>query len=333
MPQNVRVLRLLFQKGVFYGYFYRKAACSCCREREGHMNEVLKKARTFIYRNARPLDLARFQYHFENGSQQAVMQVLSCYQNEDGGFGHAVEADCWNPNSTPLHASTAGSIIQEIDWSDTRHPVIQRLLKWYESGAHFNGKTWELTVESNNAYPHAPWWHTGSVSSCHTDYNGTAQIAGFIVRYAPRDSCLFHLGVRIAREAISSLSPDTLLDQHTCACYLHMAELFEKADAAGYIPFDALKEKLRLSIQKLIVSDTSQWGGYVCKPSCFIRSKKSEYYPDNKEAADYECSYILDTQLADGSWEIAWSWEDYPDAWAISKNWWRGRLSWKTFYI
>ena len=81
------------------------------------MNTTFTKAREFIYRNARPLDLARFQYHFENGSKEAVMSALSYYQNADGGFGSAVEPDCWNPNSIPLHSGSAGDIIaREIDF-------------------------------------------------------------------------------------------------------------------------------------------------------------------------------------------------------------------------
>lgn len=279
-----------------------------------------------MYRNARPLDLARFQYHFENGSKETVMKVLSYYQNKDGGFGHAVEADCWNPNSTPIHSNTASEIIREIGFADREHPVIQGLLKWYASGTHFNGKTWAITVESNNDYPHAPWWHTDSVSSCHTDYNGTAQIAGFIVRYADKGSDLFGLGVRIANEAIAALSPDEMKDMHTCACYMRMAELFENGDATDYIPFAELKDKLHKSVNKLICTDTSMWSGYVCQPSCFMNSKESVYYPANKEIADYECTHILNTQLTDGSWNIGWTWGgNYPDEWAISKNWWKGQ--------
>lgn len=291
------------------------------------MNTTFEKARTFMYRNARPLDLARFQYHFENGSKEAVLNALSYYQNADGGFGHAVEADCWNPNSIPLHSNTASEIIREIDFIDNRHPVIQGLLKWYASGKHFNGKNWDITVESNNDYPHAPWWHTESVSSCHTDYNGTAQIAGFIARYADKEGELFKLGVRIANEAIEALSPDEIRDMHTCACYMRMAELFENGKATEYIPFNELKDKLHKSINKLIVTDVSKWSGYVCQPSCFINSKESEYYLDNKEIADYECEHIINTQLADGSWNIGWTWDgNYPDEWAISKNWWKGQL-------
>ena len=290
------------------------------------MNPILKNARTFLYRNARPLDLARFQYHFEGGSAESVLNVLSCYQNEDGGFGHAIEADCWNPNSIPLHANGAGSIIDEIGWTDAQHPMIEKLVGWYAGGAHFNGKSWAVTVESNNHYPHAPWWHTESASTCHTDYNGTAQIAGFLIRYAPHESEAFALGVRVAREAIAALNPQTLLDSHTCACYLRMAQLIEKAGAQELFAFDELKDKLRRSIHSLIETDTQKWGGYVCRPSRFISGRGSEYYADNREIAEYECGFLADTQLEDGSWPVTWSWEKYPEEWAVAKNWWKGQI-------
>lgn len=56
-------------------------------------NQDFDAIRRWMHRNARPLDLARWQYHFESGSAEAVLQSLSAYQNEDGGFGHGLEAD------------------------------------------------------------------------------------------------------------------------------------------------------------------------------------------------------------------------------------------------
>ncbi len=289
-------------------------------------NDVFEKARRFMYRNARPLDLARFRYHFENGSREDVMQVLACYQNEDGGLGYAVEADCWNPHSTQLHTSTAAEIIRQIDWQDGEHPVIQGMLEWCESGRDFNGKTWNLLPNSNNDYPHAPWWHTESRSTCHADYNGTAQLAGFIVRYAKQDSDVCRLGVRIANEAIEALDENTINDQHVTACYIRMANLFEKAGMKDKIPFDCLKKKLKTAVNKLIDRDESHWNGYVCMPSVFIDSPSSEYYPGNEEAVKKECAFRMERQLEDGSWNIPWSWEKFPEEWAISKNWWRGQV-------
>ena len=60
-----------------------------------NINKTYTTARTFIYRNARPLDIVRWQYHFENGSKEEVLTALAAYQNADGGFGHALEPD-WN---------------------------------------------------------------------------------------------------------------------------------------------------------------------------------------------------------------------------------------------
>ena len=88
--------------------------------------ETFKKAKEFIYRNARPLDLARWQYHFENGSREPVLKALSYYQNEDGGFGHALEADAWNPNSSPIQTWCAIEILREINFSDAEHPMKKR---------------------------------------------------------------------------------------------------------------------------------------------------------------------------------------------------------------
>ena len=36
----------------------------------------MSKHRNWIYRNARPLDLSRWQYHFENGTKENVLNAL-----------------------------------------------------------------------------------------------------------------------------------------------------------------------------------------------------------------------------------------------------------------
>ena len=50
-------------------------------------SELFAKARLFIYRNARALDLARWRFHFEDADKSEVLAALSAYQNKDGGFG------------------------------------------------------------------------------------------------------------------------------------------------------------------------------------------------------------------------------------------------------
>lgn len=90
--------------------------------------ETLTKAYKFIIHNARPLELARWRYHFENGPMEDVIKALQSYQNPDGGFGHALEPDAWNPDSSPIQTWAALEILKELNFKDPNHPIIKSIL-------------------------------------------------------------------------------------------------------------------------------------------------------------------------------------------------------------
>ncbi|MFN8379508.1 MAG: hypothetical protein U0452_12645 [Anaerolineae bacterium] len=289
----------------------------------------VEKAHEFVYRNARSLDLTRWQFHFEDGARESVMRALAVYQNADGGFGHALEADAWNPNSAPIQVWAATEILREIDWTDSGHPVVTGILRYLASGQDFDGHFWFNAVRSNNDYPHAPWWHVVNQSEPEDDYNPTACLASFIIRFANRESAVYQLGRRVAQEAIDAYLAQGLLDaMHTVQCYVRLLEDAEIAGDAGLDSLDALKEKLRLQVRTSITQDTAAWQtAYICKPSLFFNSRENVFYADNQAIADYECDYIERTQAEDGLWDITWSWGAYPEEWAVSKNWWKSGLA------
>jgi len=289
------------------------------------MNQTIEKARAFICRNARPLELARWQYHFEGASKKIVLHALSYYQNADGGFGHALEPDAWNPNSSPIQTLAATEILHEIGFDDHSHSIVEGILRYLGSGADFDGKFWYTAVRSNNDYPHAPWWHAESDSICHSDYNPTACLTGFILRFAQKESALHALGRRVASEVFTSYMGQGLLkDPNSSACLVRLAQYCEEARETNFFDLSAVKEKLGRQVKHCITHDTASWEtNYICKPSSFFRSRDGLFYPDNRDIAEYECEFIEKTQLDDGSWPIPWRWQDYPEQWAVSKNWWK----------
>lgn len=284
------------------------------------------KARAFVYRNARPLDLARWQYHFENGGREAAAAALAAYQNEDGGFGHALEPDAWNPQSSPIQTWVATEVLREVGMMDSAHPIMRGILRYLASGQDFEGHFWYNTVRSNNDYPHAPWWHTESDSTCHNDYNPTACLAGFIIRFADPGCELYRLGRRVAQEAFDAFMEGAREnDMHTLACYIRLLQYGAEAGAGDIFDIAALQDKLREPVSQCITHDLAAWErDYITRPSQFFSDHKSPFYEDNKEIAAYECDYIVRTQLDDGSWPIPWGWAGYPAEWAIAKNWWKG---------
>lgn len=215
--------------------------------------------------------------------------------------------------------------MREINFTDNSHPVIKGILDYLASGKDFDGCFWNNIIESNDNFPHAPWWDTKSVSTSHDSYNPAACLAGFIIKYADKQSELYSLGCRIAREAVNKyISQGFLDDMHTVSCYIRLMQYVEEAGVTDVFDIDVLKNKLKKQVTYSITRNTDEWEtSYVCKPSQFFNSRESIFYIDNKEIADFECEFIIRTQLDDGSWNITWKWADYPEEWAISKTWWK----------
>jgi hypothetical protein len=69
--------------------------------------KILGRAKEFIYKNARLLDRKRYEFHFEGGTKEEVISVLRAYQNQDGGFGNALEPDIRCPQSQPVPTEMA----------------------------------------------------------------------------------------------------------------------------------------------------------------------------------------------------------------------------------
>lgn len=189
----------------------------------------------------------------------------------------------------------------------------------------FDGKCWYKIVKSNNEYPHAPWWHTEMDSTDHNNYNPTACLAGFIIRFADKNSELYKLGCRIAKESFEQLiEAERENDMHTITCYLRLMQYIEETKAFDIIDLETLKAILSKIIHCCITQETDEWEtSYICKPSQFLNCPSSMLYMDNQHIADFECDFIVKTQLNDGSWNITWDWSNYPYEWAISKNWWK----------
>lgn len=287
--------------------------------------KTFERAKLYMYRHARPVDLARFRFHFEQGSREDVLCALAAYQNADGGFGHAMEPDGWNPNSAPGQTCTAVGILQEIGMDDKDHPMVQGILRYLAGGDGFAGDHWESTIKSNDDYPCAPWWKTSSVSTSHHKYNMTVALCGFIIRFAEKESDLYKLAVRIAKEAADYLlSPDADCDMHVLCCYQQMILWCEQAKDTAFMDFPALKERLLVLMEKAICRETEKWPYiYTATPSTFLRERSHPLYPQIRDLTEHEVRSLIASQEEDGSWPVTWQWDAYPDEWAVSKVWWK----------
>ena len=284
---------------------------------------AFEKARQFVYRNARPLELARWQFSFENGSAETVLHAMSYYQNDDGGFGHGIEADFLNPNSSPMATWAATEILNEIGFSDKTHPVVTGILRYLDSGADFDEKSsqWFNCVPTNNDHPHAVWWtYNGNDDR---KYNPTAALAGFILKFAEADSPIYNKACEIAKQAVEwFIKSVPFCEQHVTACFATLYNAVETY-CPDVVDVKLFKEKLCENVKHCICSDKEKWAvEYVTKPTDFMITPDSIFYEDNRELADYECDFIVSNQLSDGGFKVTWQWwTDYNEYYVSANRW------------
>ena len=283
---------------------------------------VFEKSRAFIYRSARPIDLALWRYTFENAPAEGVITALAAYQNPDGGFAHGLEADNFNPLSMPMGVWKAAEYIREVGGLPASHPIIKGILRYLESGDGFDQAhdQWMNTVPSNNDAPCAVWWKYPDTGSTF-EYNPTAALAGFILRYAEKGSALYCKGVKLVAEAAEWYIKTAPVERHIARCFITM---YDDCKAAGVIPFDgeALLKALDDAVKKSICRDPGRWNEYLPRPSAFIESRNSRFYSEDLEdICRAECDHIKSTQNPDGSFDVPWMWYNDHNEWYVAENW------------
>lgn len=287
--------------------------------------------KSWIYRNARTIELAIWQYYFENGSKEAVLSALEFYQNDDGGFGHALEADSWNPNSSPYTTLKAINILKEIGFNDKQHPIIQGIFKFLGSDAYFSENGWYFNIPSNDDHAHAPWWTYSMEANAFEGIGLSAEIAGFILLNADKDSEISNKALRISDFIIGKLSTADNYGEMGIGGYCVLLDTLEKTGLALQFDHKSLTEKIKGLVYNSIERDTSKWLYYTRRPSDYINSPESIFYEDNKDIIAKELDYLIDTRPQYGVWNITWSWfennERFSKEFAISENWWKARVA------
>lgn len=289
--------------------------------------EDYEEIRSWIYRNARPIELAIWKYHFENGSKEEVISALPFYQNDDGGFGHGLEADNWNPNSSPYTTLTAINILKDINFTDKNHPIINGIFKFLESNEYCSEEGWDFNIPSNNDYAHAPWWTYNEEANKVEGIGITAELAGFILTNSSENSEIYKKALKFSDAVINKLGKSGDYGDMGIGGYCILLDSIKQANLTERFDCEFITKRLKELVHKSIVRDTEKWITYSVRPSNYITTPLSMFYKDNEDIVSQELDYIIETRPKNGVWDITWSWfelnDKYPKEFAISENWWK----------
>jgi hypothetical protein len=189
------------------------------------MNKTLEQGTNFIWENARLLERAIYALHFRHGAGQHILQILLSYQNEDGGFGNALEPDLRAPDSQPLFIEFALRTLYDSKIRDTE--LVYRTCNFLSNHTDLNQGI-PMVFPSSQLYPRAAHMDTPSVYK--PSFERLTSLVGLVTWQGVNhpwlpgaiEVCLDHLSKNQYTDAhtimnafclIESLSPERNVDQ------------------------------------------------------------------------------------------------------------------------
>lgn len=272
----------------------------------------MDKTVAFIRRNSRPLDFLLWEHAQGHFRRDQVLETLAAYQNEDGGFAWAIEPDNFTECSTPMGTWKATTVLRQIDCFDRREPLVARMVDYLLTTRRRDGY-WDATDPSTADFPHAEWWEDTGAGDRVWGINPTAAVLGYLLR----------VGVDVTRDVDDLVNryaegdPVTMTEL-PCALTLHD----DIRSAAPPVPVK-FTERLARDIDAMMERDQGRWSEYVVRPSTLFNGQHADFAEPYADLIAEEKRYLQDTMNADGSWEPNWRWNDYPQQWAVAKNWWK----------
>lgn len=284
-----------------------------------------RKAREFITKEARPLERSLLAFHFDHGSADDVLAQLAQFQNDDGGFGHALEPDLRTPASSTIATSVAFQVLREVGAREDCPLVvdgIHYLLDTYDR----ERKVWPIITPEANESPHAGWWHYGEDRPSRWEedlHNPRPEITGYLLDYpdlVPADLLEPLLQDVIAR---LDLLPEEI-EIHDLQCYVRLLKTESLPESAT----PRMLGRLRQAAELAVAQTEAEWERYGLKPLALSPSPESPFSDMFRDAIQHNLDYEIERQQPDGSWATTWSWPG--DAWQDAEREWKGVITLRT---
>jgi hypothetical protein len=243
----------------------------------------LERAREFVSIAGRVLDRRLFATLFDGARPTGVVAAVLAYRNDDGGFGHGLEADKLVPDSQPLDVQVALQTLHDAGAREREIGV--GACGFLESVAEESGLV-PIVLPSVLQYPRANHWDQ---LQAEPDVNPAVAIAGYLHELGVQ-----HLWLeRVTATVFERIEHEPLDDTHA----IHAALPFARYAPGGERIVPRLREALPRSRWFLPDADAT---GYGLPPTKFPR----EWF-DNRTYEPH-LDRLESEQQDDGGWPIAW---------------------------
>ena len=253
-------------------------------------DDGFRRARDFVYANARLLDRRRFGARFEAADPAGVVSAVLAHRNADGGFAHGLEPDTRTPHSQPLDTWIGLELLQESGMAPD-DAVVTSACDWLASVAPDGGLP--TLLPTIVGYPRASHWQ--EADEYEPSLLPTADLTAVLLRWG-----VAHPWVERASEwCHAHLAKETPSGAH---------EIRSGLTFLAESPDDLVADRLAAALP------TAQWyRGDADDPEYGVTPLSIAPTPDSRWRSLFDDALIeahLDRlerdQQPDGGWEVTW---------------------------
>ena len=286
-----------------------------------------EKAKEFIFSQGRELDQVLFNFHFLNGDEDTVINILEKYKNSDGGYGNGMEPDLFLPDSSVIATTIAFQILRQLK-TNSSNPFVWDSIQYLINNYQQQAKTWLNVPPEVENYPHAPWWSYKNEYSANLS-NPRAEILGYFFDY--KKLIPESLLETLSREVLDFPKPgmDTL-EMHDLLCYTRLL----RTENLPQEIHQTLLERLTPHVQQVVAQTPAEWLTYGLKPLNVAETPQDDFSGLLAESINTQFEFEIKQQGSDGAWKPAWSWGNfYPNEWPKAETFWKSRLTLNTLLL
>ncbi len=278
----------------------------------------LARSRDYVHQNGRPLDRARFAFHFDGGPAAAVVSALAEYQNPDGGFGHGLEPDMHTPASSVVATALAGAILREVS-APAAEPVVGRAVGYLVGAFDAGRRRWPIVPPDVEAAPHAPWWNYAEIEQTFNGFelNPMAVVVAVLHEYADLVPADFLAGVTTTvLERLDTRRSSIDRDEFRAVVALGQSGRLPDGQRAR-VQALALEQ-----VERSVEFDEARWGEYRLQPLDVLPSPQVFLAPAIPAGVvERNLDHWVRQHQSDGSWPLTWSWAEVDEkAWARAER-------------
>jgi hypothetical protein len=275
--------------------------------------------KSYLQQNARKLDIYLYEYLFEGADSGLLLKEIATYQNDDGGFGNALDADLRLPHSSVLATTIALQYLSQID-AGSSQPLVCAAIRYFKDTYDTARNGWLNIPPAADKYPRAPWWDYESTKQSLEWGNPSAEVLGYLLKYdSNTDVKLLQI---LTERALRRLQEIEHPEPHEIKCYIR---LHERADSGLQ---KLLYKLLAKQIKRVVKTNPIEWQGYVPAPLTFVTSPNSPFADLFDESLLLENIQFIHKQVVDGNhWDPTWRWGQFEAEWAKARLEWSGKLT------